>query len=373
MAVVGQAPFEFGEWRVDPVSGALSAPGGRTARLEPQLMDLLVLFAGSAGRVLSKDEIVDSAWGGRAIGDDTLAAAVSRLRRTLGETAERRYIETLPKRGYRCVIAAPELAVADAASGGSRRPLPGPPEAEALVAQGRRALASPLPGGLAQARLSFEAAVSAAPGWAVAHQGLADTLIARQFAGQGGDGAAAAKAAAHAAVGLAPDWANGWATLGAALLLADRELAPADAALRRALALAPDSAEAHYGRGWALVLAGDAEAGLDSLLKGLAQWGADAERVAALRTLWTTESPAAACAAAADLFAQQQLMYAHRPVDLAVLRTMANQPDAAFAALEAATARDHPVLLLFPWLPHFDALKEDARYAPFVGRLRRVR
>ena len=104
--VAGQQPFEFGGWRVDPARGALSADG-REVRLEPKLMDLLVLFAGSGGRVLSKDEIVEAAWGGRAIGDDTLAAAVSRLRRALGETAERRYIETVPKRGYRALIGEP--------------------------------------------------------------------------------------------------------------------------------------------------------------------------------------------------------------------------------------------------------------------------
>ena len=98
-----QQPFEFGEWRVDPTRGTLSA-AGQDVRIEPKLMDLLVLFAGSGGRVLSKDEIVEAAWDGRAIGDDTLASAISRLRSALGETAERRFIETVPKRGYRVLI-----------------------------------------------------------------------------------------------------------------------------------------------------------------------------------------------------------------------------------------------------------------------------
>ena len=74
-----QQPFDFGPWRVDPARGALTRSDGSQARLEPKLMDLLVLFAASGGRVLSKDEIVEAAWEGRAIGDDTLAAAISRL------------------------------------------------------------------------------------------------------------------------------------------------------------------------------------------------------------------------------------------------------------------------------------------------------
>src|SRR5579872_1737532 len=132
-----ERPFEFGDWRVDPSRGVLTRAGGAEVRIEPKLMDLLVLFAGSGGRVLSKDEIVAAAWDGRAIGDDTLAAAVSRLRRALGETGERRYIETSPKRGYRAVMVdeAPSPAGAAAA---------GPAEAAALVEQGRRALGSPL-------------------------------------------------------------------------------------------------------------------------------------------------------------------------------------------------------------------------------------
>jgi DNA-binding winged helix-turn-helix (wHTH) protein len=436
--VAGQAPFDFGDWRVDPASGELTGAGERRARLEPQLMDLLALFAGSGGRVLGKDEIVAAAWGGRAIGDDTLAGAISRLRRALGESPQRRYIETIPKRGYRCVAAAPETASPAVRRGA---PTPGPPEAEALVAQGRRALATPLPGSLAQARRAFEAAVAAAPGWAPAHQGLADALIARQFAGQGGDAVAAAKAAAHAAVGLAPDSAEAHATLGLVLLLADRDFEGADAALRRAialdpalatahrrrafafatagrfveaeraarravelqprsleargellqvllaarrfrhaaaeaaaaLALAPDASEALYGRGWALVFAGDTAAGIDSMLQGLAQWGVDHARVAELAAIFEREGLAATCAAAADLFDQQQMLYVRRLVDLAVLRAMAGQPDAAFAALDEAATRDDPVLLLFPWLPHFDGLKRDARYEAFVGRLRLVR
>lgn len=84
-------PFDLGDWRVDPALGRIVARDGRAeARLEPRLMDLLLLFAASPGRVLAKDEIIASVWDGRAIGDDTLAAALSHLRTALGDAGGKR-------------------------------------------------------------------------------------------------------------------------------------------------------------------------------------------------------------------------------------------------------------------------------------------
>src|SRR5215469_10417752 len=95
--------FEFADWRVNPARGLVSREG-KEVRLEPKLMALLIVFASSSGRVITKDEIVSRVWSGRAIGDDTLSAAISRLRTALGETKAKRYIETLPKRGYRALV-----------------------------------------------------------------------------------------------------------------------------------------------------------------------------------------------------------------------------------------------------------------------------
>jgi DNA-binding winged helix-turn-helix (wHTH) protein len=426
-----QRPFAFGDWQIDASRGLLTGAGGERVRLEPRLMDLLLLFAGSGGRVLGKDEIAGATWGGRTIGDDTLAAAVSRLRRALGETRERRYIETVPKRGYRALVEPPP-----------RRSEPGAApdessEAATLVAQGRQALASPLPDSLAHARFCFEAAAAKAPGWAPAHQGLADALLARCYAEQGGD-LTAAKAAARAAVGLDEASAAAWATLGMALLLADHDFAAADAAFQRALALdptcvtalsrrahaltvvgrfveaercarravdlqpgslqargelaeilliarryrhaaaeaaavlglAPDFSYAWYGRGWALVMAGDEAEGLDCLMKALELWGVAAERVAALRATFEAKGFAGGCRAMADLWSEQPMLFMRREMPIASLRALAGQTDEAFAALGAAAARGDPVLMLFPWLPLFDGLKSDPRYEPLASQAR---
>ena len=130
MAPAGhQRPFAFGDWQVDPSRGLLTGADGESVRLEPRLMDLLLLFAGSGGRVLGKDEIAAATWGDRAIGDDTLAAAVSRLRRALGGAREQLYIETVPQRGYGAVVESPPHGY------DARAAYDGPPEATTLVAQ----------------------------------------------------------------------------------------------------------------------------------------------------------------------------------------------------------------------------------------------
>ncbi|HEX3407393.1 MAG TPA: winged helix-turn-helix domain-containing protein [Caulobacteraceae bacterium] len=425
-----QRPFAFGDWQVDPLRGLLTGDDGESVRLEPRLMDLLLLFAGSGGRVLGKNEITSVTWGDRAIGDGTLAAAVSRLRRALGATRERRYIETVPKRGYRAVVASPPSAPAT---------FDGPPEAAARGAQGRLALASPGPASLAQARVCFEAAMAKAPGWSPGHQGLAHTLIARHFVEQGGD-LATAKAAARAAVGLDQTSAGAWATLGTVLLLADRDFAAAETALLRAIALDPTLAVAHrcwgmalsavgrlaeaeravrraitlepsaldargdlleillaarryrhaaaeaaatlslapelgdawYQRGWALALAGDENEGVDCVLKGLELRGVAPEPLSALRTVFEAAGFAGACGALADLFAEQPVVFMRRAMHIAILRALAGQLDQAFATLEAAATRGDPSLMFLPWQPSFDSLKADPRYAPLTKRARLV-
>ena len=425
----GQA-FDLGGWHVEPARGALVGAGGAEVRLEPKLMDLLLLFAASPGRVIAKDEIVASVWQGRAIGDDTLAAAISRLRTALG--SDKRFIETLPKRGYRLLIAADGAAPAGAAQEDG---------VAALLRKGRAALAVPLPQSLAQARVYFEAAVAADGASAAAQAGLAEVSLAQHAAGQGAAFAAAAKGAAQAAVALDPMSAEGWALLGIATLLATRDFATADAALLKAAALNPNLARVHRARGFALasvtrfveaerearraaeleplslaaridvihglfvarrlapalaeakkaieLSAGSADAwsalgwahaflgshrdAADALLESLRLLGTDAATIARLRAVFAADGFDAFCSAGAKLLEQQRVMFVPRPMDLAMLHAQAGEPDAAFAALEEALARDDPTLLFLPFLPHLDRLRNDPRFASILTRARPVK
>ena len=67
-------------------------------------MNLLCLLASEPGRVFSKQELFDRVWGLEVVEDVTLSRCISDLRRALGDDARApRYIETLPKRGYRLI------------------------------------------------------------------------------------------------------------------------------------------------------------------------------------------------------------------------------------------------------------------------------
>ncbi len=95
--------FGFGAWRAFRRSGDLTGPQG-TEHLEPKVMELLLLLAAQPGRVWSRDDIMQQLWPGLVVGEDTLARAVFKLRKSLGDDAKApRYIETLPKRGYRWI------------------------------------------------------------------------------------------------------------------------------------------------------------------------------------------------------------------------------------------------------------------------------
>jgi tetratricopeptide (TPR) repeat protein len=138
------------------------------------------------------------------------------------------------------------------------------------------------------------------------------------------------------------------------------------------LSLAPELGDAWYQRGWALVLAGDQAQGFDCLLKGLELRGVAPERLSPLKTVFETEGFAGACAATADLFAEQPVAFLRRGMHIVILRALAGQLDAAFAILDAAAARGDPALMFLPWLPCFDSLRSDPRYARLLSRLRLV-
>lgn len=80
----------------------------------------------------------------------------------------------------------------------------------------------------------------------------------------------------------------------------------------------------------------------------------------------------ALCAAGADLFEQQRVMFVPRPMDMAMLRANAGQVDLALRALEDAVRRDDPVVLFLPYLPHLDRLRNDPRFASILSRARLV-
>jgi DNA-binding winged helix-turn-helix (wHTH) protein len=97
--------FRIGPWQVCPASNEILC-GSARLHLEPKTMDVLVLLAERAGEVVPKEELLDRVWPETFVSDGTLFRVISELRRTLGDDSRaQRFVQTVPKRGYRLVAA----------------------------------------------------------------------------------------------------------------------------------------------------------------------------------------------------------------------------------------------------------------------------
>lgn len=93
--------FRVGEWLAEPSLNRLSSDRA-DLRIRPQLMDVLVCLARHHGRVVLKDELLAQVWPDRIITESGMVRCIAELRQLLGDDShEPRYIETIPKRGYR--------------------------------------------------------------------------------------------------------------------------------------------------------------------------------------------------------------------------------------------------------------------------------
>ena len=98
--------YRFGEFTFDAASGDLWRDGEDTTRLQPQPLQVLLLLLREPGRVVSRHELRSTLWPQDIYieFDDGLNHAIRRLREVLGDTARvPRFIETVPKKGYRFI------------------------------------------------------------------------------------------------------------------------------------------------------------------------------------------------------------------------------------------------------------------------------
>ncbi len=96
--------FRLGPWRVEPLRGAVTGPQGGARHLEPKVMDVFVCLATHANELVTRDELQQTVWDGRAVTNEPLTRAIGELRHALENSGvESKYIETVPKRGYRLI------------------------------------------------------------------------------------------------------------------------------------------------------------------------------------------------------------------------------------------------------------------------------
>ena len=77
---------------------------GAVVAVEPQVFDLLLYLIENRQRVVSKDDLIASVWGGRVVSDSTLDSRVNAARKALGDSGkEQRLIRTITRKGIKFV------------------------------------------------------------------------------------------------------------------------------------------------------------------------------------------------------------------------------------------------------------------------------
>jgi TolB-like protein len=130
--------FSFADHTLDIARRELRR-GEEAIAVEPQVFDLLAYLVQSRDRVVSKDDLIASVWGGRIVSDATLSSRIYAARKALGDSGEQqKLIRTVARKGLRFVAAVstqpldqePALAAEPAADARTERPSPALPLTE---------------------------------------------------------------------------------------------------------------------------------------------------------------------------------------------------------------------------------------------------
>ncbi len=118
--------ISLGSYTLDPSTGIILSEDGYEIFMEHRLRDLLLVLYDKRGRFVSKKEIMTDVWKGTVVSDQSVAKAVSDLRRFFQtNTMESMSITTVRKLGYRLEVSPlQEVALIEQPTSTLRRALP---------------------------------------------------------------------------------------------------------------------------------------------------------------------------------------------------------------------------------------------------------
>lgn len=103
MPVPSQFAYQFGNFLLLPADKQLLR-AGKAVALTPKVFDTLLILVESPGRLIEKNAFLKRLWPDSIVEEVSLAHGISQLRKALGEgTGGNKFIETVPKRGYRFI------------------------------------------------------------------------------------------------------------------------------------------------------------------------------------------------------------------------------------------------------------------------------
>ena len=101
--------YEFGPFQLAPEEHRLYR-NGEIVLLPPKEFDLLLLLVRNPGQVMNRESLIKSLWPNTIVEEANLNVHISALRKVLAENPdEHRYIETLPRLGYRFIATVTEI------------------------------------------------------------------------------------------------------------------------------------------------------------------------------------------------------------------------------------------------------------------------
>src|SRR5688500_8049284 len=101
--------YRFGEFTVDADQRVLLRHG-KPLLLAPKVLETLLTLVQNGGRIIEKEELMKRLWPDTFVEESNLTYCIVQLRKTLGDEARHpRYIETIPKRGYRFIVDVEEV------------------------------------------------------------------------------------------------------------------------------------------------------------------------------------------------------------------------------------------------------------------------
>jgi len=101
--------YRFDDFVVDAEAWRLSR-AGQEIHLKPLVLELLIYLIANRGRLVTRQELMDTVWGDTVISESALTKAAGRLREALGDdSVTHRYLETVRSRGYRFVAEVEEV------------------------------------------------------------------------------------------------------------------------------------------------------------------------------------------------------------------------------------------------------------------------
>ena len=107
-----EPPFRIADVNVHPATRQVER-GRKQATLEPRVMQVLVALARANGGIVTRDELIESCWDGRVVGDDSINRVLSRIRRLAADLGGGAFtVETIARVGYRLMPANAEAVPA---------------------------------------------------------------------------------------------------------------------------------------------------------------------------------------------------------------------------------------------------------------------